>query len=97
MNSVEVSSINTNLQRAHYPRATPSDSVARGYNYGTLAPQLDQDGVSLEMQWTGSTNADGSPNMSQSPLNVYRNLSLSLRTWDGSWKSQDFQIETFGR
>jgi hypothetical protein len=97
MNSLEVTNINTNLQMPHYPRASPSDSVARGLTYGTLAPQLDQDGISREMQWTGSTNPDGTPNMTQSPLNLLRNISLSLRTWDGSWKSQDFFIETFAR
>lgn len=95
MNSVEVASINTNLQRAHYPRATPGDSVARGLNYGTLAPQLDQDGVSLEMQWTGATNTDGTPKLTESPLNLSRNISLSLRTWDYSWKSQDYIIQTY--
>ena len=94
MNSVEVSSINTNLQRAHYPRATPSDAVARGLNYGTLAPQLDQDGVPLEMQWTWARNTDGTPNLAESPLNLSRTISLSLRTWDGSWKSQDYLIQT---
>lgn len=95
MNSVEVASINTNLQRAHYPRATPGDSVARGLNYGTLAPQLDQDGVSLEMQWTGATNTDGTPKLTESPLNLSRTISLSLRTWDNSWKSQDYIIQTY--
>lgn len=94
MNSVEVSSINTNLQRAFYPRATPGDTVARGLNYGTLAPQLDQDGVSLEMQWTQPRNTDGTPNMTQSPLNLSRTISLGLRTWDASWKSQDYLIQT---
>ena len=95
MNSVEVGSINTNLQRAHYPRATPSDSVARGLNYGTLAPQLDQDGVYLEMQWTGATNTDGTPKLTESPLNLSRTISLSLRTWDNSWKSKDYIIQTY--
>jgi hypothetical protein len=97
MNSLEVTSINTNLQIPHYPRASPGDVVARGLTYGTLAPQLDQDGIPQKMQWTGSTNPDGTPNMTQTPLNLFRNISLSLRTWDGSWKSQDFQIETFSR
>jgi hypothetical protein len=92
MNSVEVSSINTNLQRAYYPRATPGDVVARGLNYGTLAPQLDQDGISLEMQWTQSRNTDGTPNLAD--LNRSRTISLGLRTWDASWKSQDYLIQT---
>lgn len=92
MNSVEVSSINTNLQRAFYPRATPGDTVARGLNYGTLAPQLDQDGIPLEMQWTQARNSNGTPNLAD--LNLSRTISLGLRTWDGSWKSQDYLIQT---
>jgi len=92
MNSVEVSSINTNLQRAFYPRATPGDTVARGLNYGTLAPQLDQDGISLEMQWTQARNSNGTPNLAD--LNLSRTISLGLRTWDASWKSQDYIIQT---
>lgn len=103
MNALEVTSINTNLQRAHYPRATPSDAVARGLSYGTLAPQLDQDGVSLPMQWSElRDNVTGEPittvtGTSTPTSNLSRTLSFSLRTWDGSWKSQDYLIETSAR
>ena len=108
MNALEVTSINTNLQRAHYPRATPGDAVARGLSYGTLAPQLDQDGISLPMQWSeGKDSLTGEPIISVTSTttppvvsatpNLSRTISFSLRTWDGSWKSQDYFIETYPR
>lgn len=92
-NEIEISSINTNLQMAHYPRATPGDSVARGYAEGTLQPQLDQDGIALEMQWTANLNAMKQPVTgltTDMTLQLSRTISLSYRTWDRSWKSQDY-------
>jgi hypothetical protein len=98
MNTVEIWGLNTSLQRAHYPRATPGDSVARGLSYGTLAPQLDQDGVDLEIQYSGTTVPEtGQPIITGTNVPLQRVISLSHRTWNGSWKSQDFLIETFRR
>ncbi len=98
MNTVEISGLNTSLQRAHYPRAIPGDFVARGLSYGTLAPQLDQNGINLEIQYSGTTDATtGQPITTGPNYPLQRIISLFHRTWDGSWKSQDFQIETFRR
>jgi|GEM_PF-1341996 len=96
MNRTEIFAANTNLQAAHYPRATPGDTVARGLNYVTLAPQLDQDGIPLEMQWSASTLSNGTPVTSPAGpgLGLSQVISLQHKTWDGSWKSQDFLIET---
>jgi len=99
-NSIEISSINTNLQMAHYPRATPGDSVARGYAEGTLVPQLNQDGVEREMQWTANVDdttqqpVTGTGLTTDMTLQLSRTISMSYRTWDGSWKSQDYLFLT---
>ena len=99
MNRTEIIGANTNLQRAHYPRCTPGDSVARGLNYVTLAPQLDQDGIPLEMQWSIAATSTGVPITAPNDLSLglMQVISLQHRTWDGSWKSQDFWIETARR
>lgn len=99
MNRTEIIGANTNLQRDHYPRCTPGDTVARGLNYVTLAPQLDQDGIPLEMQWSSATTAVGAPITAPIDLGLGLSqvISLQHKTWDGSWKSQDFLIETARR
>ena len=99
MNRTEISSANTNLQRDHYPRCTPGDTVARGLNYVTLAPQLDQDGIPLEMQWSSFTTSVGAPITTPNDLTLGLSqvISLQHRSWDGSWKSQDFLLETSRR
>jgi hypothetical protein len=99
MNRTEIFGANTNLQRDHYPRCTPGDTVARGLAYVTLAPQLDQDGIPLEMQWSSARTAVGAPITTPNDLSLGLSqvISLQHRTWDGSWKSQDFLIETARR
>jgi hypothetical protein len=92
-NQLEISSINTNLQMAHYPRASPGDSVARGYAEGTLQPQLDQDGIAREMQWTANLDTMKQPVTgltTDMTLPLSRTISMSYRSWDHSWKSQDY-------
>jgi hypothetical protein len=93
MNSVEISNINTNLQLPQTPRATPGDAVARGLSYGTLNPQLGADGVPVEMQYSTVNSQTGLPNTA-APVTPLRILSLGYRTWNGSWKSHDYQFET---
>jgi hypothetical protein len=82
---------------AHYPRASPGDSVARGYAEGTLQPQLDQDGIAREMQWTANLDTMKQPVTgltTDMTLPLSRTISMSYRSWDHSWKSQDYLFLT---
>lgn len=90
-NVLEISQLNAALELPFTPRATPGDSVARGYNNGIISPQLNQNGNPMMMQWH-STNTDGNPS-----TDLQTTISLSYRTWNGSWKSQDYQFESIRR
>ena len=96
MNSVEIGSINTSLQLAQGPRATPGDGVGRGLTSGTLYPQLGADGVPVEMQYSTMDPTTGLPATSGT-VTPYRVISLGYRTFDYSWKTHDYLFETAKR